>query len=243
MFKALLTVFRGTAAEAGQQVIDDNLLTAVGQQIRDVTCAIAATKRALALSIVHDKGEAARRAVILATIAELETRAVAALRGGREDLAAHAADAIAGLEAEQAAIEEHRRTTAKQIDDLRFTLRDAGFRLANIERMRRIAIASEAARRLKARSNTSGLSVLAEAEANLQRLRTREIEEADVERTLDAIEAEDSPACVSARLEAEGFGPQTKTGAADVLVRLRRKAEEEAPAPSPLLAFPATQPA
>lgn len=237
MLNALLTLFRATFAEAGQQVTDDNAFLTVAQQVRDITAAIAASKRALALIIVQDKVEAARHAAVVADIADLEIRAMSALQGGREELAAQAAEAIASLDAERLAIKENCSATAKEIADLRAAIHDAGARLANIERLRRIAAASEAVRRLKARSNASGLSVLAEAEANLQRLRKRQIEQADVDKVLDAIEADSSPQAIAARLEAEGFGPRTKMSGADVLARLRRQADEQAPTNIPLPAF------
>ncbi len=236
MLSALLMIFQATFAEAEQRAMDDNLILAVGQQIRDITAAIAASKRALALLIVQDKAEAARHAAILADIADLETRAMSALQGGRDDLAAQAAEAIASLEAERLAIEEDRSATAKEVADLRAAIHDAGARLANIERLRRIGAASEAVRRLKARSKASGLSVLGEAEANLRQLRKRQIEQADVDKVLDAIEAETSPRAVAGRLAAEGFGLPTKISGAEVLTRLRRQAGE-APTAVPLPAF------
>ena len=147
------------------------------------------------------------------------------------------ASAIASLEAERLTIEENRSTAAKEVANLQAAIRDAGARLANIERLRRIAAASEAVQRLKARSNASGLSVLAEAEANLRRLRKRQVEQADVDKVLDAIEVESSSQAVAGRLEAEGFGPHTKVSGADVLARLRRQADEQAPTAVPLPAF------
>ena len=239
MLTAMLTIVRGWVTEDEQRLVDENALTVVTQQIHDAKAALTAGKRALALTIVQERTDAGRHAAVLADIADLEARAVAALKAGREDLAAQAADAIAALESERLTIEAHRRASTREIDDMQAAIRDAGFRLANIDRLRRIATASEALRRLKSRSKPSR-SALVEAEATLQRLRERQVEEADVERELDQIESEASPQRAAALLEAEGFGPRTKLTAGDVLDRLRLKAKEDTP-PVALPSLPAAE--
>jgi phage shock protein A len=240
MLTSMFTIFRGWVTEDEQRLVDENALAIVTQQIHDAKAALTASKRALALTIVQDKADGGRHAAVRADIADLETRAVAALKAEREDLATQAADAITALETERLAIEEHRRASAKEINRLQAAIRDSVFRLANIERARRIAIASEAVQRLKSRAKPSR-SALVEAEATLQRLRERQVEEANVEEELDIIDAEASPHTTAARLEAEGFGPRTKLTAGDVLERLRLKAKEDASHPAALPALPATE--
>lgn len=58
-------------------------------------------KRALAVAIAQDSQEGQRLDATRARIEDLETRAVAAIEGGRDDLANEAAEAIATLEAER----------------------------------------------------------------------------------------------------------------------------------------------
>jgi phage shock protein A len=60
MFKQIVTIFRGRAAEAGEAVIDANAMTILNQQIRDCVAAIESTKRTLALAIAQERQEEAR---------------------------------------------------------------------------------------------------------------------------------------------------------------------------------------
>ncbi|MFZ0114451.1 MAG: PspA/IM30 family protein, partial [Xanthobacteraceae bacterium] len=100
MLKTVLTLMRGAAAAAEEEVVDRSALLILDQQIREAASATDRAKRALALAIAQDEAEAKRLETIIARIADLETRALAALAGGREDLVAEAAEAIATLEAD-----------------------------------------------------------------------------------------------------------------------------------------------
>jgi len=97
MFKTVLTLFRGSVAAAGEEQEDRSALLILDQQIRDAGAAVERSKRTLALAIAGDQQEGRRLDATNARIADLETRATAALDGGREDLAREAAQAIANL--------------------------------------------------------------------------------------------------------------------------------------------------
>ena len=230
MLKILMTLMRGAAAAAEEEVADRHALLILDQQIRDVAANVDRSRRALAVAIAQDEAEGKRLEKIASRIADLEERAVAALEGGREDLAAEAADAIAALEADRAAIGEARASFAAEIDRLKRAVSDAGRRLAELERGRRIAQAAEAVRRLKAgrlRPDTSTAAALSEAEATLARLREKQAEDAAADAALGSLET--GAASLADRLEAEGFGPRTKPSGAEVLDRLKRKARGAAP--------------
>ena len=79
MLKTILTLMRGAAAAAEEEVVDRNALLILDQQIRDAAGAIERGKRALALAIAHDEAEGKRLDSTLARIADLEERATAAL--------------------------------------------------------------------------------------------------------------------------------------------------------------------
>src|ERR1700675_809836 len=95
MFKIFFALARGAAAVAEGEVIDRSALLILDQQIRDAATAVERRKRAVADAITHDGAEGRRLEATLARLADLEERAVAALAGGREDLASEAADGIA----------------------------------------------------------------------------------------------------------------------------------------------------
>jgi phage shock protein A len=226
MFKTLFALVRGAAAAAEEEVIDRSALLILDQQIRDAATAVERGKRALAVAVAHDEAEGKRLEATLARLADLEERAVAALAGGREDLASEAAESIAMMEADRDAVREARATFAREIAHLKKATADAGRRLAELERGRRIAHAAEAVRRLKARgpARAGGAAALSDAEATLRRLRERQAEDAAVDASLESFDASAAADTVATRLEAAGFGKRIRSTAADVLDRLRKRA-------------------
>src|SRR5208283_2306303 len=118
MFKTLMTLMRGQAFEAEQRVKDQNALALLDQQMRDAAGTVERARKALALAMAQERQEAQRLDQIKAQIADLEQRAVAALRGGREDLAQQAAQRLAMLEADAAASARAQQLFATEIGKL-----------------------------------------------------------------------------------------------------------------------------
>jgi phage shock protein A len=233
MLKTIITLFRGAAFRAEEEFIDRSALLILDQQIRDAAAGIERAKRALAVAIAQDEAEGKRLDTTLARIADLEERAVAALGGGSEELAAEAAEAIAMMEADRDSIREARATFAREIGNLKSTVRKSSQRLAELQRGRRIASAAESVRRLKAGTglaNPSGATALADAEATLRRLREKQFEDAAAADAYEALDNEPNPTSVADKLEAAGFGKRTRSTAASVLERLKQKIAAPAPA-------------
>jgi phage shock protein A len=233
MFKTLTTLIRGAAAKAEEDFADRHALLILDQQIRDAASAAEGAKRALSIAIAQDESEGKRLEATLQRIADLEERATAALAGGRDDLATEAAEAIALMETDRDAIKESRRAFAADVAQLKTAVANAGYRLAELERGRRIALATESVRRLKTRSGptgNAGMAALAEAERTLQRLRERQVEEAAAATAYETLAPGLNPAATADRLEAAGYGRRTRATAADVLARLREKSGAHAPA-------------
>jgi phage shock protein A len=226
MFKTMFTLVRGAATAAEGELLARNALLILDQQIRDAAGAVEGGKRALAVAIAHDEAERKRLEATLARIADLEDRTVAALAGGREDLASEAAESIAMMEADRDAIREQCATFAREIAHLKRTTTDAGRRLAELERGRRIAQAAEAVRRLKTRgpARLGGASALADAEATLRCLRERQAEDTAIDASAELLDAGTAADTIATRLEAAGFGKRTRPTTADVLERLRKRA-------------------
>ena len=233
MFKTLTTLIRGAAAKAEEDFADRHALLILDQQIRDAASATEGAKRALSIAIAQDESEGKRLEATLQRIADLEERATAALAGGRDDLATEAAEAIALMETDRDAIKESRRAFAADVAQLKTAVANAGYRLAELERGRRIALATESVRRLKTRSGptgSAGMAALAEAERTLQRLRQRQVEEAAAAAAYETLAPGLNPAATADRLEAAGYGRRTRATAADVLARMREKSGAKAPA-------------
>jgi phage shock protein A len=233
MFKTLTTLIRGAAAKAEEDFADRHALLILDQQIRDAASATEGAKRALSIAIAQDESEGKRLEATLARIADLEDRATAALADRRDDIATEAAEAIALMESDRDAIKASRRAFAADVAQLKTAVANAGHRLAELERGRRIALATESVRRLKARSGptgNAGMAALTEAERTLQRLRERQAEEAAAATAYDTLAPGLNPAATADRLEAAGYGRRTRATAADVLARLRDKTGAQAPA-------------
>jgi phage shock protein A len=231
MLKTIVTLVRGAAFRAEEEFADRSALLILDQQIRDAAAGIERAKRALAVAIAQDEAEGKRLETTLTRIADLEERAIAALDGNNEALAAEAAEAIAVMEADRDAIREARGTFAREIAGLKTSVRRSSQRLAELERGRRIALAAESVRRLKTGhglGTPTGSAALADAEATLRRLRERQTEDAAADVAYETFDA--NPAGVADKLEAAGFGKRTRPTAASVLERLKRKTATPAPA-------------
>jgi phage shock protein A len=233
MLKTWITLARGQVVAVGEEVADRHALTILDQQMRDATNTFGRAKKALALAIAEDHREQQRLDATRTKIADLETRAVAAIQGGRDELAAEAAEAIAGLEAERDASATACALFADEIAKLKAHLRQQQLRLAQLERGRRIARAAESvrnARRGRVETVSPFEGTLAEAEVTLLRLRERQTEAETAEAAFDALDIADGPAAVTEKLAAAGFGPRTKPNIADILARLRQRAAADKPA-------------
>lgn len=236
MLKTLATLLRGQAAEAEENLADRNAFRILDQQIRDVMADAELGKRALAVAMVQQEADGRRAAKAEATLADLELRAVAALQGGREDLAREAAAAILAVEADRDAARSTHADCGTEVAAMQAAYRDAARRLAALQRGRSVAQAAEAVRRLRAgarHGNLAAASSLADGEATLARLRTRQCREKAVEGALGTIEsapAEVTASSVAARLGANGFGAAATPSLDDVMNRLASKARAAVPA-------------
>ena len=227
MLKSLITLVRGRTALIVEELGDQNALLILDQQMRDATGALDRAKKALAIAIAQESQEQQRQEVTLTRIADLETRAVAAIEAGREELATEAAEVIATLEAERDASLTARTLFAAEITKMKGHVLRQQMRLSQLERGRRIARAAEAvrvARRGRIEDASIFTGTLAEAEATLARLREHQVKADAAEAALDGLDAATGPGAVAEKLSAEGFGPRLKPNAADVLARLRERA-------------------
>ena len=187
MLKTIFTLVRGATFRAEEEFADRSALLILDQQIRDAAAGIERAKRALAVAIAQDEAEGKRLETTLARIADLEERAVAALNGGSEELAAEAAEAIAVMEADRDAIREARATFAREIaraEGDRAQVRPAAGRTrarpAHRAGGRSRCGGSRPAPALPARRRDR----LADAEATLRRLRERQAEDAAADERL-----------------------------------------------------------
>lgn len=225
MLKMFLTFIRGSAAIAEERFADRNALVILDQQLRDAASTFERAKKALALAIAQDQQESMRLAAGNARIADLELRVSAALVAGDDGLARDGAEAIASLEADRDAAASAQVLFAAEIVRLRRHVGQAQARIAELDRGRRLARASEAVRDIRRGRIDAGLpheATLAEAERTLKRLRERQVEAEAADLVLDELDGA-AAASISEKLAARGFGPRLRASAEDVLERLRAR--------------------
>lgn len=178
-----------------------------------------AARRALAVAIAEEAREAVRREGLAARASDLETRAVEALRGGREDLAVEASETIAVIATEIEASQCASRRFAAEVALARREVDAQRRRLAELDRGRRLARVGRALTGTM-RNSPNGLDSLAEAEAALAQV-VADNHDARAVRLEMAPPAEH----LIERMSDAGFGKPTHVRASDVLARLKAAAQ------------------
>lgn len=224
MFKQIVTLIRGRAHEAEEAFGDRHALPILAQQIRDAARGVESARRAVALAIAQNRLEKENAERLSARIDDLETRAIAALEKGREDLATEAAASIARLETELQNARQVQAEFTDGIDRLRQAVRQSETRLAALRRGERLAEARDRTRRLSRDVPGNDLATLGDAEATLARLETRQREAELTAEALVELEERPDPTALAEKLAAAGCGRPLVTSAEDVLERLRAKA-------------------
>jgi phage shock protein A len=128
-----------------------------------------AARRALGIAMAEEAREAERRAMLASKVGDLEQRAMEVMRGGREDLAMQAADAIAVMTTD---IEASRQASERFAAEVALARREVDAqrrRLSDLDRGRRLARIG-AALNAAAPGSQAGLDSFSEAEAALTRV-------------------------------------------------------------------------
>ncbi|AYG68440.1 MULTISPECIES: PspA/IM30 family protein [unclassified Rhizobium] len=224
MFNSILTLIRGRAYGGEQAFIDRNAVPLLAQQIRDAAGAIQSARRAVAIAIAQNEQEKSQHAAIVGRIADLETRAVAALQKGSDELARQAAEAIAQLEAERDASEKAQAQFTQTIGKLKAIVRASEARLQQLQRGERLARATEQTQKLNAAcDDNSGLATLDDAEETLARLQAYQNRCEVAASAMKEMNAASRPEIVIEKLADAGFGAPLGPSADDVLARLRER--------------------
>ncbi|OWV64646.1 PspA family regulator [Rhizobium sp. R339] len=223
MFKLISILLRGRAHDAEQAFADRNAVPLLAQQIRDAAQSIQSARRSVAVAIAQNEQERAQHQTILSRIADLETRATAALSKGNEGLAREAAEAIAFLEAERDASVAAQAQFTTSIGKLKAIVRSAEARLQELQRGERLARATEQAQKLDVVVAGPGLATLDEAEETLARLRLRQSQNELTAAALKDMESTTRPAGIIEKLANAGCGAPLSASADDVLARLKSR--------------------
>ncbi len=223
MFGTLKTLITGANARAEEKVRDTYSIELIEQKIREAQAGLQAAKATLASLIQRSRAEGRQIEALEKRVRDMTSRAKDALKGGRDDMAGEAAQAIAEMENELTL----RRDTASRLDTrilrLRQSIEATNRRIIDL---RQGAIAAKAVRQeqnIQKRLNTTlaGQSPIGEAEELIERVLSRDdpFEQSEILKEIDqGLSRED----IGDRLANAGFGPATKVTADDVLKRLSK---------------------
>ncbi len=177
-----------------------------------------AARRALAIAVAEETREIARRDGLVLKVTDIEHRAVAAIRAGRDDLALAATEAIAAIRTEIEASEHASTRFAAEVALARREVDAQRRRLAELDRGRRLARIGSALNHAASPSRP-GHDHLAAAEFALEKINT---DNADAR----AVREEMAPQAdrLIERLSNDGFGRPVTVRAGDVMARLRMMA-------------------
>lgn len=177
-----------------------------------------AARRALAIAVAEETREIARRDGLVFKVTDLEHRAIAAIRAGRDDLALAAAEAIAAIRSEIEASEQASSRFAAEVALARREVDAQRRRLAELDRGRRLARIGSALNHAASPSRP-GHDVFAAAELALEKVNTDNTD-------ARAVREEMAPQAdrLIERLSNDGFGSPVTVRATDVMARLRMMA-------------------
>ncbi len=223
MFRSFMTLIRGAANEADEAFADAHALPILRQQMRDCARAVSVARKALALAMAQHEQEVTQAHDLARRIADLETRALAALENGENALVQEAAVTIARLQTEQDTAKAVLGTLEADLACLRASVTTSEERLRALKRGARIATVTDKTQRLTASAHCTMPTVLRDAEATLERLRARQTETDAANAALDALENAGHPERLRDRLAEAGCGAPLKITADAVLERLRAR--------------------
>lgn len=225
MFRTLQTLIRGANARADDRVRDAYAVELIDQKIREADLALRAAKGTLASLIQRRRAEHRLVDGIEGRNSDLETRAREALSAGREDLAAEAAETIAGMENE---LRLRRETLARldaKIARLTRSVEAGQRRMVDLRQgaVQARAVKREAEIQSRLSATLAGQSPADEARDLIARVLGQDdpLEQSEI---LKEIEDGLGNEGLADRMAEQGFGKSTKTTAGDVLARLKSDA-------------------
>ena len=220
MFNTLNTLIKGSQARSNDRMRDHFAIDLIDQKIREADGSLKAAKATLASLILRHRNESKQIEALDKRVIDLTSRAKSALEDGREDMASEAAIAIAQMENESTLRCDTANRLEAKITRLRHSVESAHRRIIDLKQSAIAAKAVQAEQKMQARLAPGTESSFEEAEELIARVMGRDdpFEQGEV---LHDINAALKHAHIGDKLAGEGYGPATKSTAADVLTRLK----------------------
>lgn len=222
MLTTLKTLFTGANARAEERVRDTFALELIDQKIRETEAQLKAAKATLASLMQRERSEQRLYDAVTGRIETMLTRTKEALKEGRDDMAAQAAEAIATMENEAQLRKDTLSRLEMQITRLKTSVGAAHRRIIDLKQGAITAKAMRREQQMQSRLNSTIASTSSADEA--EELIAKVIGKDDPfeqSQILAEINDDLNHNTLEDRMAAQGFGPATKVTAQDVLNRLK----------------------
>ncbi len=219
----IFTLFRGTATEAGQAVVDKNAIRILDQEMRDSTTELAKSKEALTQVMAQRQLSANRGSALLAKRKEYEGYVQGALAKGDEGLAREVAVKLSDVERDLQAEANNVQGLDTSIASLKTAIRNTETQLTRLKQQINTVKATEAVQRAQsavAARHSGANSKIGTALDSLERIKQRQEENTARMEAAQQLEHETGDGDLQARLANAGLvnDPSNVDG---ILERLR----------------------
>ena len=225
IFSKIVTAIRGGANEAGEAIVDANLLRILDQEIRDAKNAMEKARRGLADLMAEKTGYERKTSEYGAKITEYEGYVVKALDKGDESLALEIAEKIAELNGEL----EYNENAVTQLKNTIITqkqfLSTSERKVKDLERETKMVRTTEGVQKTAealSTNFTSTGSTLNSARASLDRIKARQQQNADRLKAGEELASESTGANLESKLADLGITKHSSK-ADDILGKLKAK--------------------
>jgi phage shock protein A len=206
----ILTLFRGTATEAGQAIVDKNATRILDQEIRDAQTDSLRAKESLTKMMAQQKLSSDKLDAKRARKAEYESHIGRLLGQGDQALARDVAGKVAELEGEIAGEEKSQASAVGAVQKLHASIKTADKRIEGLQQQVDQVKANESVLRAQSAvsASSSGQNAkLRTALDSLDRVKTRQAEQAAQIEAADTLALSDGDGDLEARLAAAGVVP------------------------------------
>ena len=204
----IFTLFRGTANEAGQAVVDKNAIRILDQEMRDSTSELAKSKEALTKVMAQRQLSANRGSALLAKRKEYEGYVQGALAKGDENLAREVAEKLSDVERDLQAEAGNVQGMDTSIASLKTAIRSTETQLTRLKQQINTVKATEAVQRAQsavAARHSGANSKIGTALDSLERIKQRQEENTARMEAAQQLEHESGDGDLQARLASAGL--------------------------------------
>lgn len=228
IWKKLLTALRGGAHEAGEAIVDSQALRILDQEIRDADTALTQGRRDLASLMARHSAANSKVTEYDTKIADLEAKALEALRLGHEALATEVAEVIADTTTQRDSAQAMAAEFSASVTRLTQELSKAEARIASLRQQVDMAKARESVQKAQVSASVASGAAsgkLSTAAGTLKRLQDRQDMQARELQAEEELAGRANGGDLERRLREAGVVADPNS-AQNVLDRLRKKQAE-----------------